>query len=68
MTPADIKDAGRRAYLAGQKASDCPYTFDRSSFWARKDYIGFDTVRWKLDAWMAGWIEEQRAASRKGAK
>jgi hypothetical protein len=59
-TPEEIKQEGKTVFLAGGAAKDCPYTFDRSPFWDRKDYTGFNAVRWKLDAWMAGWIEAQR--------
>jgi hypothetical protein len=62
VTADEIKQQGRDAFLAGQRATDCPYTFDRSDFWMRKDYDGFNTVRWKLDAWMAGWIGAQKEA------
>lgn len=60
MTPFEIEQQGRAAFVAGAPATDCPYTFDRSAFWDRKDYNGFNTVRWKLDAWMKGWIEAQK--------
>lgn len=64
MTPFDIEKAGREAFIAGAPATDCPYTFDKSVYWDRKDYAGFDTVRWKLDAWMKGWIEAQKASNK----
>lgn len=57
--PYVIRMEGVRAFNSGTPATDCPYTFDKSTFWMAKDYAGFATVRWKLDAWMAGWIEEQ---------
>ena len=62
MTPEQIKQAGKEAFAAGVPATDCPYTFDKSEFWDKKDYNGFHTIRWRLDAWMAGWIEGQREA------
>lgn len=57
---ASIKQAGKEAFRAGFGADACPYTFDKSEFWDKKDYAGFNEVRWKLDAWMAGWIEAQK--------
>lgn len=62
MTPDKLKQAGKEAFITGAPATDCPYTFDKSDFWDRKDYNGFQTVRWKLDAWMAGWIEARKNA------
>ena len=60
MTPEEIKQQGKEAFASGSRASNCPYTFDKSAFWKGRDYTGFNAVRWKLDAWMAGWIEAQR--------
>lgn len=59
-TPPQIKQEGKDAFAAGALATDCPYSFDRSAFWDAKDYTGFNAVRWRLDAWMAGWIEAKR--------
>lgn len=63
MTPTEIEQEGREAFKRGEGASGCPYSFGRSQFWARKDYVGFETVRWKLNAWMDGWIAEQKLAA-----
>ena len=62
MTTTEIKRAGKEAFQRGELTGDCPYTFQQSEFWKARDYDGFNTVRWKLDAWMAGWIEGQREA------
>ena len=62
-TPPEIKAEGKAAFAAGARATDCPYTFDKSPFWRTKDYDGFNTVRWKLDAWMAGWIEARNESA-----
>ena len=64
MTPDQIEQEGRDAFKRGAKASECPYTFDRTRFYP-KDYEGFNTVRWKLDAWMDGWLDEQKKARAK---
>lgn len=61
-TPHILEREGRAAFEAGAPATDCPYTFDKSAFWDRKDYVQFETVRWKLDAWMKGWIAAQKEA------
>ena len=48
---------GRNAFDAGRSANDCPYCFIATPCWANKDYNRFDAeYRWKLDAWMKGWI------------
>ena len=60
MTPNEIEQEGKEAFLREVPAADCPYSFIRSAFWERKDTVGFNTVRWKLDAWMKGWLAAQR--------
>ena len=63
MTPHIIEREGRAAFEARVPATDCPYTFDKSKFWASKSYEGFNTVRWKLDAWMKGWLDAQKESA-----
>lgn len=58
--PNALKKSGEAAFKFGAPATDCPYTFDKSPYWDAKDYAGFNTVRWKMDAWMAGWIQAQK--------
>ena len=60
MRPSEIKEEGMNSYMADMSASDCPYSFQKSAFWDNKDYTGFESVRWKLDAWMSGWLEAER--------
>ena len=60
MSQVDIKEEGLFAYMADTSASECPYSFKKSEFWENKDYAGFESVRWKLDAWMSGWLEAER--------
>lgn len=67
MDSQEIEQEGRDDRRLGRAASECPYSFDKSAYWQAKDYAGFDTVRWKLEAWMRGWIAENKlvAPSRK---
>lgn len=49
---------GQEARKAGIPANECPFAFNRSAFWP-SNYAGFNAVRWKLDAWMKGWMGAQ---------
>ena len=57
IDPRILEQEGREARLNDAPASGCPYTFDKSEYWDSKDHDGFNTVRWKLDAWMRGWLQ-----------
>ena len=55
----EINKMGREAFNAGTAASECPYSFNKSKFWP-SDYEGFNRDRWKLDAWMHGWLSARK--------
>lgn len=55
-----IQREGELAFDKGVPAADCPYSFNKTTFWTTKDYSGFATVRWKLDAWMIGWLQAKK--------
>jgi len=59
-TVEQIEAEGREAYRSGRRASEGPYSFCNTPFYPI-DTDGFDReVRWKLDAWMRGWIAQQK--------
>lgn len=59
----EIESRGREAFEHGIPGSECPYAYNKSPFWDTKDQDRFDREwRWKLDAWMRGWISAQRAS------
>lgn len=62
INPHSLKREGELAFKMGAKAGDCPYTFDKSIYWATRDTDAFQTIRWKLDAWMDGWLKAQKEA------
>lgn len=55
-----LQEAGKQAFKDGRGAAECPYAFRSSPYWPN-DCDGFDAnYRWKLDAWMSGWIAAQK--------
>ncbi len=59
-----IYEEGKKAFHDLIGADNSPYAFFNTEYWASRNYRGFETMRWKLDAWMRGWIDA-RDASRK---
>jgi len=59
----NLEADGRQAFKKGWPATECPYAFKNTPCWQDKDYERFDReFRWKMDAWMDGWIGAQKAA------
>jgi hypothetical protein len=59
-TREQIEAEGRQAYRNNRAASEGPYSFCNTPYYPN-DTDGFNrNARWKLDAWMRGWIEQRR--------
>jgi len=56
----DEYKAGAEAFRAGVSAANCPYCFEKTVHYP-KDTEGLErNFRYKLNQWMAGWIEAKK--------
>lgn len=63
----EIRKAGALSFRSGKAATECPFAFINTAYWATKDYDGFNyKCRANMDAWMRGWIDE-KARSQAGS-